>query len=376
MKVRRRDHLVCSWHPDGLRMGIPGERRWIEITPDLLDLLSKAGEGTDTDELARRFPAEEHDRVRSAVGTLTELGVLVPYEDTPPPREHRDAVGGRFPAEGRGTGRPARSPARVELAEDLVGEDGSPGIFKEYRGSPVVMLPRRPLRLAAPAGPAFTTRRSHRRFSGAPVSLDQLGTLLFHSFAPYRPLQGGPSASQQDRAGSRTGGRHEVEAYVVAYDVKGVQPGLYHYSAARHALELLGTDASRERVAELTYHQEPSYEGAFTVFTTAVADRLAWKYRHPHAYRRWMHDADHYGRTFALTATALGLGPFQTVAFADSEVERFLGLDPAEEFAVYLLSAGFPERPGPPAPTGFAFPPLSEAPPAPWATPTPWPAAG
>ncbi|MFJ4841282.1 SagB/ThcOx family dehydrogenase [Streptomyces sp. NPDC088746] len=376
MKVRRRDHLVCSWHPDGLRMGIPGERRWIEITPDLLDLLSKAGEGTDTDELAGRFPAEEHDRVRSAVGALTELGVLVPYEDAPPARDRRDTVAGRFPAEVRGAERLVHSPARVELAEDPVGEDGFPGVFKEYPGNPVVMLPRRPLRLAAPVGSAFTTRRSHRRFSGAPVSLDQLGTLLLHSFAPHRSLHGGPSGARRDRAGSPAGGRHEAEAYVVAYDVEGVQPGLYHYSAARHALELLGTDASRERVAELTYHQEPSYEGAFTVFTTAVADRLAWKYRHPHAYRRWMHDADHYGRTFALTATALGLGPFQTVAFADSEVERFLGVDPDEEFAVYLLSAGVPERPGPLAPAGFAFPPLPEATPAPWAAPAPWPAAG
>jgi SagB-type dehydrogenase family enzyme len=376
MKVRRRDHLVCSWHPEGLRMGVPGERRWIEITPDLLDLLSKAGEGTDTDELARRFPAEEHDRVRSAVGTLTELGVLVPYEDAPPLQDRRDTVAGRSPAEARDAERLVHSPARVELAEDLVGEDGSPGVFKESPGSPVVLLPRRPLRLAAPVGSAFTTRRSHRRFSGAAVSLDQLGTLLFHSFAPHRSLHGGPSGVRRDRAGSPAGGRHEAEAYVVAYDVEGVQPGLYHYSAARHALELLGPDASRERVAELTYHQEPAYEGAFTVFTTAVADRLAWKYRHPHAYRRWMHDADHYGRTFALTAIGLGLGPFQTVAFADSEVERFLGVDPDEEFAVYLLSAGIPERPSPLAPTGFAFPALSEAAPAPWTAPSPWPAAG
>lgn len=73
-----------------------------------------------------------------------------------------------------------------------------------------------------------------------------------------------------------------------------------------------------------------------------------------------MYDAGHYGQTFALAATALGLGPFQTVAFADSEVERFLGVDPDEEFAVYLLSAGVPERPGPLVPTDFAFPPPSE----------------
>lgn len=363
MKVRRRDHLVCSWHQDGLRMGIPGHRRWIEVTPDLLDLLSKAGEGADTDELAEQFPVEERDRVRSAVGTLTELGVLVPQEGAPPLPplwERWGAVAERFHDEARNANYLVHSPARVELVEDIVAEGDSPDIFKEYPDKPVVMLPRRPLRLDERVEEVFATRRTHRRFTGAPVSLDQLGTLLFHSFAPHRFIHGGPFGAQQCRVSSSAGGRHEVEAYVVVYDVEGVQPGLYHYSAARHALELLDADAPRERVAELTYHQEPSYEGAFTVFTTAVANRLAWKYRHPRAYRLWMYDAGHYGQTFALAATALGLGPFQTVAFADSEVERFLGVDPDEEFAVYLLSAGVPERPGPLVPTDFAFPPPSE----------------
>jgi len=55
-----------------------------------------------------------------------------------------------------------------------------------------------------------------------------------------------------------------------------------------------------------------------------------------------MYDAGHYAQTFALTCTALGLGPFQTIAFADTAVERFLGVDGAQEFAVYLLAAGVP----------------------------------
>jgi nitroreductase len=55
-----------------------------------------------------------------------------------------------------------------------------------------------------------------------------------------------------------------------------------------------------------------------------------------------MYDAGHYGQTFALAATAMGLGPFQTVMFNDSEVEKLLGVDSDEEFAVYLLTAGVP----------------------------------
>ncbi|MFF9127554.1 SagB/ThcOx family dehydrogenase [Streptomyces sp. NPDC014889] len=344
-------------------MGIPGQRRWIQVTPHLLDLLERAGEGADAAELAESFPAGERDRVRGAVETLTGLGILVPHEDAPPlPAfwERWGAVTERFHDEARNANYLVDSPERAELVEDIVTEGGSPDLFKEYPGHPVVMLPRRPRRLDAPVEEVFASRRTHRRFTGAPVSLDQLGTLLFHSFAPHGFIHGGPFGAQQCRVSSSAGGRHEVEAYVVVYDVEGVEPGLYHYNAARHALELLDADASRARVADLTCHQTPSYEGAFTVFTTAVANRLAWKYRHPRAYRLWMYDAGHYGQTFVLTATALGLGPFQTVAFADDEVERFLGVDPAEEFAVYLLAAGIPDRPGPLVPADFAFPPPSE----------------
>ncbi|MEW1687903.1 SagB/ThcOx family dehydrogenase [Streptomyces sp. NPDC091265] len=363
MKLRRREHLVCSWHPDGLRLGIPGQRRWIQMTPDLLDLLQKADEGTESGDLVAPYPAEEHPRVRKAVETLTGLGILVPYEDDsgiPPLWERWGAVTERFHDEARNANYLVDSPERAELVDAITSGSESPALFKEYPERPAVMLPRRPLPLTSSVEDVFATRRTHRLFTGEPVSLDQLGTLLFHSFAPHRFIHGAQFGAQQCRVSASAGGRHEVEAYVVAYDVEGVAPGLYHYSPARHALELLSEDAPRERIAELTYHQEASYSGAFTVFTTAVANRLAWKYRHPRAYRLWMYDAGHYGQTFALTATALGLGPFQTVAFPDDEVERFLGVDPEEEFAVYLLAAGIPSAPGPLVPSDFAFPPPSE----------------
>ncbi|MFE0423353.1 SagB/ThcOx family dehydrogenase, partial [Streptomyces sp. NPDC058953] len=245
---------------------------------------------------------------------------------------------------------------RRGVADEIVAEGGAPEAFKEYPGAPVVPLPRRILPLDMPADEVFARRRTHRLFTADPVTLDQLSTLLFHSFAPHRFISGGTFGTQQCRVSASAGGRHEVEAYVVAYNITGLPPGLYHYSAARHCLELLGTDAPRERIADLTYHQEASYQGAFTVFTTAVANRLAWKYRHPRAYRLWMYDAGHYGQTFALAATALGLGPFQTVAFADSQVEQLLGVDPDEEFAVYLLSAGVPDGSDRLHPSDFAFP--------------------
>lgn len=362
-KVRRREQLICRWHSDGLRVGIPGRRQWMRLSPDLLGVLEKAGDGMEVDDLAASYGPERAPDVRKAVDSLLGLGVLVTLGDSPdlPPVWQRwGSVTQRFHIEARDADYLVDSPRRSDVAETIVAEGDAPGIFKEYPHAPVVLLPRRPLPLDSSVDDVFAARRTHRRFTDAPVTIDQLGTLLFHSFAPHRFLHGGAFGVQQCRVSSSAGGRHEVEAYVVVYHVTGVEPGLYHYSASRHALELLDRDAPRERIAELTYGQEASYNGCFTILTTAVANRLAWKYRHPRAYRLWMYDAGHYGQTFALTATALGLGPFQTVAFVDSEVERFLGVDPDEEFAVYLLAAGLPEGPDPLLPADFSYPPPAE----------------
>ncbi|MFF1481204.1 SagB/ThcOx family dehydrogenase [Streptomyces sp. NPDC058301] len=363
MKVRRCEQLVCRWLAGGLEVGIPGRRQWIRLSDDLYKVLDRAGAGVELDDLAGAFGAEHEPDVREAVAALIQLGVLVEVDRAPrvPPLWERwGAVAQRMHIEARDADYLVESPRRDDEVNAIVAEGGAPAAFKEYPDRPSVPLPRRPLPLGAPVEDVFALRRTHRQFTDGPVTLDQLATLLFHSFAPHRFLDGDAFGTLQCRVSASAGARHEVEAYVVVYNVTGVAPGLYHYSVARHALELLDESVTREQVAGLMYHQEASYAGAFTVLTTAVANRLAWKYRHPRAYRLWMYDAGHYGQTFALAATALGLGPFQTVAFVDSEVESLLGVDPDEEFAVYLLAAGVPRDAGALLPADFAFPRLGQ----------------
>ena len=46
-----------------------------------------------------------------------------------------------------------------------------------------------------------------------------------------------------------------------------------------------------------------------------------------------------------LTATALGLGAFQTAGLRDAELERALGVDGIEEIVLYALGAGVTAAP-------------------------------
>ncbi|MGH9793102.1 MAG: nitroreductase family protein, partial [Candidatus Acidiferrales bacterium] len=66
------------------------------------------------------------------------------------------------------------------------------------------------------------------------------------------------------------------------------------------------------------------------------------------AYRVVLADAGHLCQTFYLVATWLGLAPFATMALADSQIERALGVDGVKEVALYAAGVGVPPRDGRP----------------------------
>jgi SagB-type dehydrogenase family enzyme len=351
VKIRRHEQLLCRWLPTGLEIAVPGRKAWLALSEDLRRLLQVVGDGSDTEDLLAPFGNGDRAQLSTAIDALLTLGVLAradaPVEQTPVLWRRWGQVTRRFHVESRDGYLPIGSPRTAGVVEKIAEHDDAPPGYKEYRDRPVVELPRQLVPLTMSMDDAFSARRTHRTFVDAPLSAAQLGTVLFHTFAPYRMIDAGLFGILQSRVSPAAGARHEVEAYVVVFDVLGVAPGLYHYNPKRHVLELLNDHVPRARIAELSYHQPASYRAPVTILTTAVASRLSWKYRHPRAYRLWMYDAGHYGQTFALTATAMGLGPFQTVMFNDTEVERLLEVDADEEFAVYLFTAGVPAGTGP-----------------------------
>jgi SagB-type dehydrogenase family enzyme len=81
---------------------------------------------------------------------------------------------------------------------------------------------------------------------------------------------------------------------------------------------------------------------AFLCIMTAAFERTLWKYGGENAYRTVWLEAGHLAQTFALLATAQGLGAYTTAAMQESRIERLLGLDGVREFPVYLCGAGVP----------------------------------
>jgi SagB-type dehydrogenase family enzyme len=192
-------------------------------------------------------------------------------------------------------------------------------------------------------------RRTWREFSKKPLDRSQLEKLLWLSFG----VQGWVTIRGVGRLPLKTspsgGALHPLESYVLIRRVGGIAPGIYHYDSEGHTLELLRGGASKREIKELLAGQDWFCDAACVIFLTAVFPRSQWKYEHPRAYRVVLAEAGHVCQTFCLTATWLGLAPFCTMAFADTEIERRLGVDGIIESVVYAMGVG--GRPGRPATT-------------------------
>ena len=190
-------------------------------------------------------------------------------------------------------------------------------------------------------------RRTWRKFSAKPVPLTSLGNLLGLTWGVRHWIKLPKIGSVAAKTSPSGGAMHPVEAYVLARNVDGLAAGFYHYNAADHRLELLQRGATSRDIAKLLANQQWYGSAAFVVFLTAVFARTRWKYDYARAYRAVLIEAGHLCQTFCLTATSMGLAPFCTMAFADSKVEKILGIDGISESALYVAGAGIrPESGG------------------------------
>jgi SagB-type dehydrogenase family enzyme len=323
------------------------------LSKPALDLLSEFADWRDESEVITQYPSERADAARKALVQLAGLGLIEPSgpEGTCGQSSEASDAGGWIPqwgAAARSFHEASRDAPYVDDREeraDLVRRITSvpgPDLFKDYGKKPTIPLPTSPVPLSMPLGEALLTRRTHRDFTGQPVTVQQLATVLHYTFRPQGFINGGPFGLLLQKVSPSAGARHEAECYVAARNVDDVNPGLYHYNGKHHSLTLIGEAPSDTDLAYMTYNQRQCYSSPFTCFTTAVFPRLAYKNRHARSYLLWMYDAGHYGQTFALACAALGLGAYQTAAFRDSEVERYLDVHGTGEFAAYVLGAGHP----------------------------------
>ncbi|XVS60592.1 SagB/ThcOx family dehydrogenase [Actinosynnema sp. CA-299493] len=354
MRLRRASCLTCYWlegefvvHP------YPGGTP-TALHPAAAEILAAFDDWIEPVKAAEQLDHLTPDTVAEAVQVLHEAGALLAEGGDEAARDEQVARQWRTWApeasffhyatlDNRYVHGDGGKTDPVEQSDTAVPAEDGPRhtMFTEYPDADRVMLPRPHADLRLPYDQVLYARRTHRDFTDDPVPLATLATLLSTVFGPVGYIDSGSGALFR-RTSPAGGARQELDAYLGILNVAGVEPGMYHYNLREHSLELLSPGLDRDEAVLLGAGQEWVGGAAFLVVLTAVIDRMSSKYHIPRCYRVCLLNAGHLGQTFALTATALGLGPAQTGAFSDTPVAQRLGLDNIGHIPLYVLAAGVP----------------------------------
>jgi threonine aldolase len=178
-------------------------------------------------------------------------------------------------------------------------------------------------------------RRSRRKFSAEPISLEELSFLLWASQ--------GVRGARKDRFILRTvpsgGSRHPLDTHIYARRVTGLQPGLYRFMPVEHAL-VMSAPASPALDAAFDAALFGQLWNCATLFVwTAVPYRTEWRYPTA-AGKIVLLDAGHACQALYSACEALDLGTCAIGAYDQTPMDKVLGVDGQEEFAVYAAPVG------------------------------------
>ncbi len=207
---------------------------------------------------------------------------------------------------------------------------------------------------------AIERRRSHRTFTGAPLTLEELSFLLWAT-------QGVSSVSEQGegqvirtlRTVPSGGARHPFETYLLVNRVEGCEPGLYRYLPLEHKLYRMATASElAERVNDTpgTSNQDKTlnFQGAFiqkalakqfammsaVVFIwTVIPYRTEWRYGllSPKLIAQ---DSGHLCQNLYLASEAIGAGTCAVASYVQDTIDALLGVDGEDEFTIYVAPVG------------------------------------
>ncbi len=189
-----------------------------------------------------------------------------------------------------------------------------------------IQLPKPGLKGRITLEEAIARRRSVREFADHPLSMEEVGQLLWAAGgitgnAPYY------------RAHPSAGGLHPLEVYLLDAD------GVFHYEPKAHRLRPMREGDLRADLAKAAYQQWFLADAPCILGITAVFSRTTGKYADRGRMRYVPMDAAHSAQNVLLQAVALGLGAVPVGAFDDDMVRKVMGAA-SDEVPLYLIPVG------------------------------------
>jgi SagB-type dehydrogenase family enzyme len=214
--------------------------------------------------------------------------------------------------------------------------EAKPPLYKDYPEAAKVELPSFEPSQAMSLDRTLRQRKSIRYFQDRPVSLRQLSYLLWASNGIQRIEDG-----YEFRTAPSAGALYPIETYIVANNVKTLEPGVYHYGIKAHQLEQIQQGDFRRPIAAAALGQRMCAAAPAVFVWSALFERCKWKYAQ-RAYRYIYLDAGHIAENLALAAVSINLGTCEIGALFDDRVNAIVGIDGTKESVICMAVLGVP----------------------------------
>lgn len=182
---------------------------------------------------------------------------------------------------------------------------------------------------------ALKRRRSVRDYSDEPITLKELGQLLWAA-------QGITDSERGLRTAPSSFALYPLKIYVAADRVEGLPAGLYGYSPENHALVALEPHSYKNHLFLAV--KQPSIKrapclliiaGSYEEMEKRIGDKKRGKEMAKFCVQA---EAGHVAQNVYLQAVSLGLGTVSVGGFDDGEVKKLLNIEDEDIF--YIMPVG------------------------------------
>ena len=248
------------------------------------------------------------------------------------------------------------SVARLRANPHFLNWENKPRRFKVYPNLEPIPLPRE---VPMPAVPALAAIAPPEVISSEQVvtpDLVSLARVLYFSAGITRRRVYSSGEEVHFRAAACTGALYHVDMYLICGDLPGLSAGVYHFGPHNFALHRLRAGDYRGAVVEATATEASVQHAPAILVCTSTYWRNSWKYQ-ARTYRHCFWDCGTLLANLLAVTAADGLRRRVVCGFVDDGINALLGLDPAHEAALALVSLGY--DPHSTSPASAAVSPLS-----------------
>ncbi len=214
-----------------------------------------------------------------------------------------------------------------------------------------------PGKLNVPLGPVIQSRRSKRSFSGKPIEIKDLSTLLFYCQGVSgiadisQDIEGGLPATKtlgaeykNNLRNAPSGGAiYPIELYLILTGVEALENGIYKYLPNSHSLY---------RIRKFQESDFFALQNSLACFQGVESNKIdifiLFVYNMSLNSRKYgdsgvafaLIEAGEISQNIHLASTALGLSPCDIGGYGKQQFERFIGIDGLSKHVVHLIIIG------------------------------------